>query len=227
MRLEWPSLDDCGITSSLLRLLRINAPTAPSAIAGTSRRMDRSCAAISIFLINQAHRTYDAEEHNEAGKREIDKTGGRFQPIHNFNCPRPIQKDADDPKRNERKNDRHGPLNSVIKTIKDEFLSHGVAPSRGIGSISLDYDAFRSLNGMAQPYQIDQAALDSFTNIPLPSIVRYRARNAGGPVNTRKGIQLPAMAPIFGCRICVGVCPVQASWTNARRLHGAVRRFSV
>ena len=43
MRLEWLSLDNCGLTSSVLRLLRISTPTAPSAIAGTSHRMDRSC----------------------------------------------------------------------------------------------------------------------------------------------------------------------------------------
>ena len=181
MRLEWLSLDDCGITSSLLRLLRINAPTAPSAIAGTSRRMDRSCAAISIFLINQAHRTYDAEEHNEAGKREIDKAGGHFQPIHNFSCPRPIQKDADDPKRDERKNDRHGPLNSVIKTIKDEFLSHGVAPSRGIGSISLDYDAFR-ISIAAVANSSDNSCADSAVtpSARLPSSVnKASARRVG------------------------------------------------
>ena len=35
MRLEWPSLDDCGTTGSLLRLLRIDTPTTLSAIAGT------------------------------------------------------------------------------------------------------------------------------------------------------------------------------------------------
>ena len=38
MRLEWLSLDNCGLTSSVLRLLRISTPTTPSAIADTSHR---------------------------------------------------------------------------------------------------------------------------------------------------------------------------------------------